>query len=192
MIYNLFIMHTITPAIRNQINRYSIDSGTKAGILRIFEECGVLKSSQDLRNLDEKEQGWFHRGFEHYIEDHEHPIRSLHTPHHWGKWIYSLSLFYYLSIVVWITLLINASIQEHASVAWSKVWPWVGLASLFNVALTFYGINLELKAYRGQFVYAHKIIATVAIIVLIIAIAGNIISPLVGNADIISPFMISR
>lgn len=185
-------MHTITPAIRNTVNHYPVDSGTKAGVLRIFEECGVLKSSQELRSLNEQEQGWFHKGFEHYIDDHEHPVRSLHTPHHWGKWIYSLSLVYYLSLIAWVTLLINAAIQEHAVISWSKVWPWVGLASLFNVALTFYGINLEVKAYKGQFVYSHKFIATVAIIVLIIAIIGNIITPLVGNADIVSPFMVPK
>ena len=182
-------MHTITQKVRSKVNGYAVDNGSKAGILHIFHMSGKLKDPNQLRSLNLREQEWFKEGFEHYLSHQDHPIRATHSPHHYGRIVYYLSLLYYVSLTLWLGALVNSAISNHIQIRWTNVWAWIAFASAFNVILTFYGIHLELKAYKGQLGRTHRAMAALAIIVLVVAIMGNLVGFEEGSADVITPFM---
>lgn len=165
------------------------DGGTKAGILRIYQHTGQFRSVEDLRDLTEQEQDWFRLGFEHYLDDQNHVVRILHSPRHFGKTIFYLSLIYFVTLITWMSLLIKYTTSHSHSIDWSMVWNWVVLAAVLNLCLTFYGIYLEMRSLRQQITASQRIVAAVAIIALIVAILGNVLSPLSSSASTLAPFI---
>ncbi len=184
-------LHQIPQHVRDTVHNYPTDSGTKAGVLHIYAHSGQLKSMQDVRSLSEQEQEWFHLGFEEYLKDHDHPVRKTHAPVHYGRVVYYVSLIYYLSIIIWLGSLLKISSERGQAVHWSSVWGWIAFVSVFNIVITIYGIYLELKAHHGQLSRLHRFMAALALIVLVIAIMGNMVTPFSGSADVNSMFLVN-
>lgn len=170
-------MHTITKPVRKAIQGMPVDAGTKAGIFKVYEHTGKLRSVKDLRQLSEHEQHWFSLGFADYMENLDHPARAMYASLHYGRVIYILSLIYYLSLITWITSLVNQSVEFHRSVQWSNAVVWLVVLSLLNIAFTLFGIHLERVSLKNGLNYRLRTLAFLVIIVLVIGIVSNIFAP---------------
>jgi len=188
-------MYPISPQIRTAVAKFKTDTGTKAGILKIFEHSGKLFKPEDVRNMTEIEREWFMVGFNelmtatgsdashHTAQGEAHPAHDGHAPVHYGRMIYILSIIYYISLLIWVIYLALASASQNREILWPSVWIWIAAASVFNIFLTIYGIYLEIKAYRGHLNSTHRWMAALAIVALVIAIVGNFVHPFSAGAD---------
>ncbi len=153
------------------------DAGTKAGILNIYEHTGDLKKPSELHYLSEHERDLFSRGFELYLQTHDHLVRKLHAPLHYGRAVFLLALVYYLSLATWLIGLVNNGIDQGRPVDWPVVWMWVAFISAINAVLIGYGLHLEMIGFHGRLNQSQRIVALIAIVALSIAILANILAP---------------
>lgn len=164
-----------------------LDAGAQAAILKIYQQTGKLKKPHELRKLTEREKDWAVQALDEYMQDRAHPVRAMHAPFHYGRMIFWLSLFYYGTVVLWMAALLNISRESGKSVNWSAALLWILFAAILNLGLTAYGIYLESLSFKRSLSNGQRLIAAVAIIVLVIAILGNVIAPYSGSADSTSP-----
>lgn len=189
MIYHLWYtlcMYPLSPQIRSMVAGFNTDTGTKAGILKIFERSGKLYKPEEIKGMSELEREWFMAGFNELMTatgGTAHPAHDGHAPVHYGCAIYFLSVIYYMTLAGWVVYLATTSANQHKEILWPSVWVWIASASVFNIFLTIYGIYLEIKAYHGHLTNLHRWMAGLAIIALIIAILGNFIWPYSAGAD---------
>lgn len=176
-------MHTISHSIRARVRATKADGATQAALLKIYQETGKLKSVAEFRLLDEHERHIAVSAVDEYMNDHHHPVRAMHAPIHYGRIVFWLSIIYYGSLVIWLLALLNLAQETHKNILWPAVGSWLVFISVLNVALTLYGIYLENRAYRHTATNGQRMVSAVAIIVLIIAILGNVIAPYSGSAD---------
>lgn len=170
-------MHTLTKKMRQRVYGLKVDAGTKAGLLSIFEHTGHLKTVKELRHLSERERDLFSRGFTDYLEKHDHPVRAVHAPLHYGRVIFVLAIIYFASILPWIVSLINLSIVFDRDVMFPRVGIWLMSTVAINTVLLIYGIRLEKMSYSHHFKTIHRVMAFAIITTLIIGIVSNMFAP---------------
>lgn len=185
-------MHTVTTNIRRKVAKYQTDTGTKAGVLCIYEHTGKLKTLTQLRHLSDQERDWFLDGFNQYISAKDHPAKDSHAPVHYGMIIFYLSLVYYLSLVIWLVLL-NAYAAKHSLfLDWPAVQYWVIFNVALNLILTFYGVYLEYRALRRNLTTSQRWLSLGCVTVLTVTIIANLLIGLIINPSSIAYHMFFR